>query len=183
MAAPKKKKASDLNARMDEAEKWVKELSGLGFKLGDFHGNLESGVALCLAMNKLKEGTIKAKYAKIVAKKLNPFQKRERIAAFIDGCKKFGVNQADIFMVEDLFSKNNLKQVVICLENISATASKNNIKQPFEIGIAYAKKNERQFSKEVLYILSLHKLTEYFILYIIIYLATTKSKECNTSNE
>ena len=97
MAAPKKK-AQDLNSRMNNAEKWVKELSGLAFKLGDFHGNLESGVALCLAMNKLKAGCIPAKYAKIQAKKLNPFQKRERIAAFINGCKKFGVNEGLLYI-------------------------------------------------------------------------------------
>eukprot|EP00484_Ammonia_sp_Unknown_P023497 CAMPEP_0197023046 /NCGR_PEP_ID=MMETSP1384-20130603/3839_1 /TAXON_ID=29189 /ORGANISM="Ammonia sp." /LENGTH=184 /DNA_ID=CAMNT_0042451195 /DNA_START=26 /DNA_END=580 /DNA_ORIENTATION=+ len=147
MAAPAKK-AQDLNARMDNCEKWVKALSGLAYKEGDFHGNLESGVALCMAINKLKAGMVQDKYAKAQAKKLNAFQKRERIAAFIEGCKKFGVNQADIFMVEDLFMKNNLKQVVITLENLSATASKNNIQQPFEIGIQYATANKRQFSKE-----------------------------------
>eukprot|EP01083_Nonionella_stella_P014000 39368_1 len=147
MAAPKKK-AQDLDERMNECEKWIKELSGLGFKLGDFVGNLESGITLCLAINNLKAGTIPAKYAKLQARKLNPFQKRERITAFINGCKKFGVNHADIFTVEDLFSQKNLKQVVITLENLSATASKQNVPQPFEIGIQYAKKNKREFTEE-----------------------------------
>lgn len=61
-------------------------------------------------------------------------------------------------MVEDLFMKNNLKQVCITLENVSATASKNNIKQPFEIGINYSKENKRQFTKEVGFI-SLHSVS------------------------
>eukprot|EP01083_Nonionella_stella_P198665 729225_1 len=149
MAAPKKK-AQDLNERIDNCEKWIKELSGLKFDLGDFAGNLQSGVALCTAMNNLKANTIPNKYVKISARKLNAFQQRERIAAFINGCKKFGVKQSDIFSVEDLFSQKNLKQVVITLENVSATASKNGIPQPFEIGIAYAKKNKRQFTEEQL---------------------------------
>eukprot|EP00485_Elphidium_margaritaceum_P013130 CAMPEP_0202693730 /NCGR_PEP_ID=MMETSP1385-20130828/7769_1 /ASSEMBLY_ACC=CAM_ASM_000861 /TAXON_ID=933848 /ORGANISM="Elphidium margaritaceum" /LENGTH=188 /DNA_ID=CAMNT_0049349451 /DNA_START=28 /DNA_END=594 /DNA_ORIENTATION=- len=146
MAAPKK--AQDLNDRMLNCEKWVKALSGLSFNEGNFHTNLESGVALCIALNKLKPGLVADKYAKIQAKKLNPFQKRERITQFINGCKTFGVNHSDLFMPDDLFNQSNLKQVVITLENLSSTASKKNVEQPFVIGMSYAKSNKREFTKE-----------------------------------
>jgi hypothetical protein len=103
-----------------------------------------------MAVHKLQPGSLHQKYAKPVARQMNAFQKRERITQFINACKKIGVRESDVFMVEDLFMKNSLKQVVITLENLSSTASRKKLQQPFSIGLSYSKKNKRNFTAQQL---------------------------------
>jgi len=73
---------------------------------GDLSEALKSGVILCKLLNKIKPNTIEKFNTKNV-----PLAERENIRAYLDGVKKVGLSQSDLFMVSDLYEKKDLTAV------------------------------------------------------------------------
>mmetsp|Transcript_93270 Transcript_93270/g.114246 ORF Transcript_93270/g.114246 Transcript_93270/m.114246 type:complete len:205 (-) Transcript_93270:1059-1673(-) len=158
MAKPalNKKKSSKMSMkeRAIECEKWIKTISKYNFDItGDIKSTLGDGIALCMAAHNIKPNNFTKKYkSPPKKKKTGAFavtEARCRIKAFIDFCKNvIKMRQQDLFATEQLQEGTNIKQVILCLENLSSELDKNNMQQPFLIGIQYAKKNKRQFTDE-----------------------------------
>jgi len=130
--------------REEECVWWVQTVSGVPVN-GGFQDGLKSGVALCTLVNTIAPGTIKKFRNKA---KLSKFECLENIAAYLKGVKKLGVKQHELFVSNDLYEANSLRQVansIVAFSNISRDIASFN--GPY-IGIAVTKKNERHFTAE-----------------------------------
>jgi len=138
--------SSDLNERMLACENWVKENTGLTFKVGDFHGNLKDGTALCLLASKIDPSLMDKKL--LNSKKQGPFNQKERITAAVEAFRKMGVDERNLFTTDDLHVPNNLKQVVFCLETLSSKCLEKYPNIKGQIGFKYTEKQEKQWTEE-----------------------------------
>lgn len=105
---------------------------------------LKDGTVLCRLLNKVSGFNIPYRQS------TQNFVQRENICAFINGLKRLGLNEYELFQTVDLFEEKNLKQVAICLYALSRQLQKEKIFPGPFIGPALAKKNKITFSKEVL---------------------------------
>lgn len=129
--------------RAAEAQQWVEQV--LGKSVGsDFFDALKDGCLLCELLNKIKPGT---------CKKFKPskqaFVARSNIQIFLQGCKKIGIPETDLFETRDLYDGQRLSAVVGNIYALSAMSRKLGFGGPF-IGVQYAEKNKRQFTQEQL---------------------------------
>mmetsp|Transcript_31439 Transcript_31439/g.60617 ORF Transcript_31439/g.60617 Transcript_31439/m.60617 type:complete len:380 (-) Transcript_31439:192-1331(-) len=78
-----------------------------GEKEEDFHQALLSGVQLCRMLNTLVPNTVlRFKESKM------PFVMMENISAYIDGCRRVGVPEPELFITADLYEARNISSVV-----------------------------------------------------------------------
>lgn len=137
-------KYSEDHAR--EAMAWIKEVTGEDIKAdGDpdyFHETLKDGTILCKVINTLKPGSIK----KIQTSKM-AFKCMENINGFVEGAKQLGVPPEETFQTVDLWEKQNLNSVVICIQSLGRKAGQYN---QATIGPKESEKNVRNFSEEQL---------------------------------
>lgn len=103
----------------NECIKWIAELSGSTIAANGDLAVLKSGVDLCLAINKLQPGTVAQ-----INKMNSPFFQRENVKNFLEGCRKYGVRDSDLFVTEDLYSGNNYVAVLDCLRSLNGVAVK-----------------------------------------------------------
>ncbi|KAK3748799.1 hypothetical protein QZH41_016018, partial [Actinostola sp. cb2023] len=90
--------------------------SGDEARLGDHISKpLTDGVILSKIVNKLFPGSIK----KIHEEKPNSFKMQENISNFLAACEKNGVDRVHIFQTVDLYEKQNIGQVISCLQALS----------------------------------------------------------------
>lgn len=75
----------------------------------DLEESLRDGIVLCKLMNKLQPGSCG------YSDKKSAFLQRENIFAFIQAAKKIGVEDYEIFDINDLYEGSNFNQVRICL--------------------------------------------------------------------
>ncbi len=68
------------------------------------------------------------------------YNKKENIEAYINGCKKLGMKEVDLFVTVDLYEGQNMTQVVDNLMALGGVAQKVNPKLP-AIGIKYSEEN------------------------------------------
>jgi len=102
--ADKQKEKSDPELE-SHCKQWISQM--IGEKIdGDLSEALKSGVILCKLLNKIKPNTIEKFNTKNV-----PLAERENIRAYLDGVKKVGLSQSDLFMVSDLYEKKDLTAV------------------------------------------------------------------------
>lgn len=128
--------------------------------MDNFFEVLKDGVILCKLANALQPGTVK----KINESKM-AFKCMENISAFLEGAKSFGVPVQETFQSVDLWERQNLNSVVICLQSlgrkVSAIGETLNDFLTFcnfqahnfgksSIGPKEAEKNVRNFSEEQL---------------------------------
>ncbi|XP_022917930.1 myophilin [Onthophagus taurus] len=129
-----------------ESLEWVREITGEDINIaGDmdsFYEVLKDGTLLCRLINSIQAGTIK----KINESKM-AFKCMENINAFLEAAKNLGVPTQETFQTVDLWEKQNLNSVVICLQSLGRKAG--NYGKP-TIGPKEAEKNERHFSEEKL---------------------------------
>jgi len=93
-------------------------------------------------VNEIQPGTVK----KVQTSKM-AFKCMENINMFLEAAKSFGVPTQELFQTVDLWEKQNLNSVIICLQSLGRKASKYG--KP-TIGPKESEKNERDFTEEQL---------------------------------
>ncbi|KAG8225560.1 hypothetical protein J437_LFUL002077 [Ladona fulva] len=129
-----------------ECLEWIKIVTGEDINVsGDednFYQTLKDGALLCRLVNKMQPGSVKKINGGSLAFKL-----MENINAFLESAKKMGVPPEETFQTVDLWEKQNLHSVVICLQSLGRKASKFDLPA---IGPKEAEKNVRTFTEEQL---------------------------------
>nr|ACH56840.1 calponin/transgelin [Simulium vittatum] len=127
-----------------ECLEWIKEVTGENINVsGDmdnFFEVLKDGVLLCKLVNCIQAGSVK----RINESKM-AFKCMENITGFLEAAKSFGVPNQETFQTVDLWERQNLNSVVICLQSLGRKADKYGLPS---IGPKEAEKNTRQFSEE-----------------------------------
>ncbi|GAB6026463.1 Transgelin [Chamberlinius hualienensis] len=147
-AAEAQKKINSKYSEESAAEvmQWIKLVSGESFdvsgQLDNVHEVLKDGSTLCKLANKLKPGSVKKIQTSTMA-----FKCMENINSFLMAAKDLGVPTEETFQTVDLWEKQNMHAVIICLQSLGRKAA--NYGQP-SIGPKEAEKNVRQFSDEQL---------------------------------
>jgi transgelin len=105
-----------------ESLEWIKETTGEPINtsgdMDNFFEVLKDGVILCKLANALQPGTIK----KVNESKM-AFKCMENISAFLEASKAFGVPVQETFQSVDLWERQNLNSVVICLQSLGRKVS------------------------------------------------------------
>jgi hypothetical protein len=78
-----------------------------------------------------------------------PFKQMENINNFLSACEKYGVAKTDLFQTVDLYEKQNMWQVVLCLFALGRKAQANGYSGP-ALGPRESQRNTRDFSEEQL---------------------------------
>ncbi|XP_067122431.1 myophilin [Centruroides vittatus] len=127
---------------------WMRDVTeediNLDGERDNFYDVLKDGQLLCKLINTLQPGTIAEK--KINNSKM-AFKCMENINHFLEGAKKLGVPAEETFQTVDLWEKQNLPSVCICLQSLARKAAKFGHKS---MGPKEADPNIRQFSEEQL---------------------------------
>jgi hypothetical protein len=77
------------------------------------------------------------------------FKQMENISKFLEAIEKFGVSKTDLFQTVDLYEKQNMWQVVLCIHALGRKAQANGYDGP-TLGPKESAKNVREFSDEQL---------------------------------
>ncbi|XP_026322503.1 myophilin-like [Hyposmocoma kahamanoa] len=129
-----------------ETLEWIKVLTGepdnTSGDVDNLYNVLKDGTLLCKLVNAIQDGSVK----KINQSNL-AFKCMENINSFLEAAKKLGVPPQETFQTIDLWEKQNLFSVVICLQSLGRKAG--NYGKP-SIGPKEAEKNVREFTEEQL---------------------------------
>lgn len=108
---------------------WVKDVTGKDISIsGDmdnFYETLKDGVLLCHLVNSIKPDSIPDK--KINQSKM-AFKCMENINLFLEHARQMGVPAQETFQTVDLWEKQNLLSVAICLQSLARKAPKFGVK-------------------------------------------------------
>ncbi|XP_043280962.1 myophilin [Venturia canescens] len=130
----------------EECLGWIQTITGENINtsgdMDNFYELLKDGTLLCRLVNLIKEGSVK----KINQSTLT-FKCMENINAFLEAARALGVPPQETFQTVDLWERQNLNSVVICLQSLGRKA--NNYGKP-SIGPKEADKNVRNFTEEQL---------------------------------
>jgi len=125
---------------------WISEVTGEDInKAGDqdnFFELLKDGQLLCRLMNVLKPGSVKKIQTSQMA-----FKCMENINAFTNGAKACGVTDSESFQTVDLWERQNLNSVVICLQSLGRKGANFGVAC---MGPKESSKNVREFTEEQL---------------------------------
>lgn len=106
----------------NESLEWIKEITGEPINtsgdMDNFFEVLKDGVILCKLANALQPGSVK----KVNESKM-AFKCMENISAFLEAAKNFGVPVQETFQSVDLWERQNLNSVVICLQSLGRKVS------------------------------------------------------------
>ncbi|XP_038078316.1 myophilin-like isoform X2 [Patiria miniata] len=104
---------------------------------------LKDGKVLCQLINGLIDSKVKVDH------KTTPFSMRANLEAFIEGCKRFGVNEGDVFQVNDLFEGKNVPQFTQCIYAVGRKLQSDDpdYKGPI-LGPKASVEHKREFSQE-----------------------------------
>jgi len=129
-----------------EVLEWIREVTGLSIETnGDadnFYTILRDGRVLCQLANSLQPGSVTKVQDSPMA-----FKCMENISKFLDVAVKLGVPTQETFQTVDLWEKQNLNAVVICLQSLGRKGSQFG---KASIGPKEADKNVRQFTEDQL---------------------------------
>jgi len=129
-----------------EVLEWIKSVSAENINtsgdIDNFYDTLRDGTLLCRLANRLQDGSVKRINTSTMA-----FKCMENINNFLLACTAFGVTKEEQFQTVDLWEKQNLSAVVICLQSLARKGSKFGVTN---IGPREAKKNVRSFTEEQL---------------------------------
>ncbi|XP_045519928.1 myophilin-like [Pieris brassicae] len=129
-----------------ETLEWVKQITDEPINTaGDaenLYETLKDGTLLCKIVNKFQEGLVKK-----VNKSTMAFKCMENINAFLEAAVKLGVPPQETFQTIDLWEKQNLYSVLICLQSLGRKAGNYNLPA---FGPKEADRNVRDFSEEQL---------------------------------
>lgn len=82
---------------------------------------LKDGTVLCKVVNCLVPNTIPA--SKIKPSKM-AFKCMETISLFLESCSKLGVRDQELFQSVDLWERQNLSSVLMCIQALARTTGK-----------------------------------------------------------
>ncbi|BES93954.1 Calponin family repeat [Nesidiocoris tenuis] len=128
----------------NEVLEWVKAITGeptnTSGDMDNFYEVLRNGVLLCKLVNIMKPGVIKK-----INESQMAFKCMENIEKFLVVAKEMGVPAQETFQTVDLWERQNLNSVVICLQSLGRKGA--SYGQP-SIGPKEADKNVRNFSED-----------------------------------
>jgi len=144
--AQRKIQSKYVDEHAHEVLEWIKTVTGESINTSgepdNFYETLKDGTLLCKLVNVLKEGSVKKLNQSQMA-----FKCMENINNFLEVAGVLGVPSQEKFQTVDLWEKQNLNSVVICLQSLGRKAS--NFGKP-SIGPKESVKNVREFSDEVM---------------------------------
>ncbi|XP_071956739.1 myophilin-like isoform X2 [Antedon mediterranea] len=135
--------------RNPEQEQKVREF--IEFHLGEpfpsdnYQESLKNGILLCRLLKKFHPGFT----AKIDKGKM-PFNQRCNVENFCEGLKTFGLQEMELFQVNDLFEGKNLAQVTACIVAFARHAQTLPGYDGPILGPKQSTKNHREFTDEQL---------------------------------
>jgi hypothetical protein len=91
------KSAFETDLALEEAQKWIEDVTGQKFKSPRFKTSLQDGVLLCRLVNSIKPGIVR----KIHQTPGTMFYV-ENVTFFLEGCKALGLKGSQLFDVSDL---------------------------------------------------------------------------------
>jgi len=110
--------------------------------MDNLYETLKDGTVLCKLANKFKEGSVKRVNTSTMA-----FKCMENINSFLSAVTDLGVPKQEQFQTVDLWERQNLTSVVICLQSLGRKASNYGLPG---IGPKEATKNVRNFTDDQL---------------------------------
>jgi len=129
-----------------ECLEWIQAVTGENLSTSGDMDNvyelLKDGVLLCNLVNVMKPGIVKK-----VNKTTMAFKCMENINGFLEAARGMGVPPEELFQTIDLWERQNLNAVIICLQSLGRKGG--NYGQP-TIGPKEAEKNVRNFTEEQL---------------------------------
>ncbi|XP_073988118.1 transgelin calponin-3 [Rhodnius prolixus] len=129
-----------------ECLEWIKVITdepiNTSGDMDNFFETLKDGTLLCRLVNIMKAGSVK----KINENKM-AFKCMENINNFLEVARLMGVPAQETFQTVDLWERQNLNSVVICLQSLGRKGSQYG--QP-SIGPKEADKNVRNFTEDQL---------------------------------
>ncbi|CAH0701095.1 unnamed protein product [Spodoptera exigua] len=129
-----------------ECLEWIQAIIGeptnTSGDMDNFYEVLKDGTILCKLVNDIQPNIVK----KVNVSKM-AFKCMENINAFLEAAKTLGVPAQETFQTVDLWERQNLNSVVICLQSLGRKAG--NYGKP-SIGPKESEKNVRNFSEEQL---------------------------------
>lgn len=107
-----------------ECLEWIKEITAEQINtsgdMDNFFEVLKDGVLLCKLVNTIQPGSVK----RINESKM-AFKCMENITGFLEAAKSQGVPVQETFQSVDLWERQNLNSVVICLQSLGRKVNKN----------------------------------------------------------
>ncbi|NP_001040372.1 myophilin [Bombyx mandarina] len=129
-----------------ESLEWIRMITGepenTSGDMDNFYEVLKDGTLLCKLANNIHPNMIKKINTSSMA-----FKCMENINAFLEAARQLGVPAQETFQTVDLWERQNLNSVVICLQSLGRKAG--TYGKP-SIGPKEAEKNVRNFSEEQL---------------------------------
>lgn len=129
-----------------ESLEWIRLITGepenTSGDMDNFYEVLKDGTLLCKLANNIQPNMVK----KVNESKM-AFKCMENINAFLEAARQLGVPAQETFQTVDLWERQNLNSVVICLQSLGRKAG--SYGKP-SIGPKEAEKNVRNFSEEQL---------------------------------
>lgn len=129
-----------------ESLEWIQLITGepenVSGDMDNFYEVLKDGTLLCKLVNNIQPNMVK----KVNVSKM-AFKCMENINAFLEAARQLGVPAQETFQTVDLWERQNLNSVVICLQSLGRKAG--SFGKP-SIGPKEAEKNVRNFSEEQL---------------------------------
>lgn len=129
-----------------ESLEWIRSITGepndCNGDMDNFFEVLKDGTLLCKLVNKIQPGSVKK-----INESQMAFRCMENINAFLVAAKNLGVPSQETFQTIDLYERQNLNSVLICLQSLGRKA--HNFGKP-SIGPKEAEKNVRNFTEEQL---------------------------------
>jgi len=127
-----------------EVLEWIKQITNDNIEtsgdMDNFYEVLKDGTLLCKLVNEFKEGSVKKINTSTMA-----FKCMENINNFLAAVTALGVPSQEQFQTVDLWERQNLNSVVICLQSLGRKGS--NYGKP-GIGPKESQKNVRTFTDE-----------------------------------
>ncbi len=105
---------------------------------------LKDGKVLCKLINGLLDPSCQVKYDA----GNSTFKMRANVESFIDGCKKFGLKEQELFQVNDLFEAKNVCQFTQCIYAIGRRLQMDPSYTGPTLGPKQSAENKREFTKE-----------------------------------
>jgi len=111
-------------------------------EMDNFYAILKDGTLLCELVNNMKAGSVKKINSSTMA-----FKCMENINLFLSVAKDLGVMPEETFQTVDLWEKQNILSVIICLQSLARKAPKYGVAG---IGPKESEANKRNFTEDVL---------------------------------